>query len=256
MLTVLSQVGGLYYILIVCFFNFFFKKWKIFQKVFFALCSYLIFIAFCLPSLAKLNGRVPLPVFKSTNLKPSAAYVYLFNRHYVKQNLRNNLHTVQRKFNSKYPTRVIYYLDAGFPFLDKFPLLPHLSHADGRKIDISFIYENQSKNQLRGNPSMSGYGYFETPEKGEWNATKQCLNKNKYYEMTKFFPKKWNKAKYNLNKEASIDLIKIFSSSKNLDKILLEPHLKTRWKLNNYQNIRFQGCNAVRHDDHFHIQVK
>ena len=31
----------------------------------------------------------------------------------------------------------IHYLDANFPFINKFPLLPHLSHNDGKKIDIT-----------------------------------------------------------------------------------------------------------------------
>ena len=30
-------------------------------------------------------------------------------------------------------------LDGGFPFLDGFPLLPRLSHDDGRKLDLAFL---------------------------------------------------------------------------------------------------------------------
>jgi hypothetical protein len=240
----------------VCFFNFYFKKWKLLQKILFAFGSYLIFISFCLPILAKKSGRVPLPVFKSTNLKPAAAYIYILNRHYVKVKLKEHLNQVQSQFKLKHPTKVIYYLDAGFPFYDKFPLLPHISHGDGKKVDISFIYDNKGKDQYRGNPSMTGYGHFEEPRNGEWNTTKQCLIKNKYYGMTKYMPKKWNKRQYILNEQASIDLLKTFSTSKKIDKILLEPHLKGRWKLNSFSNVRFQGCQAVRHDDHFHIQVK
>ena len=36
--------------------------------------------------------------------------------------------------------------------------------------------------------------------------------------------------------------------------LLLEPHLKTRLKLEKYDKIRFQGCRAARHDDHIHVQ--
>jgi hypothetical protein len=32
--------------------------------------------------------------------------------------------------------------------------------------------------------------------------------------------------------------------------------LKARWNLTQYDKIRFHGCQAVRHDDHIHTQVK
>jgi len=38
-------------------------------------------------------------------------------------------------------------------------------------------------------------------------------------------------------------------------KLLIEPHLKNRMNLSN-NKIRFQGCHAVRHDDHIHHQIK
>ena len=33
------------------------------------------------------------------------------------------------------------------------------------------------------------------------------------------------------------------------------PHLKARLGLNS-NKVRFHGCHAVRHDDHFHVQLK
>ncbi|MFT5619364.1 MAG: hypothetical protein ACI85I_002607, partial [Arenicella sp.] len=38
-------------------------------------------------------------------------------------------------------------------------------------------------------------------------------------------------------------------------KVFIEPHLKTRLGLENYSKIRFHGCQAVRHDDHIHVQL-
>ena len=43
--------------------------------------------------------------------------------------------------------------------------------------------------------------------------------------------------------------------NKAIKKIFIEPHLKTRWGLKNYQKIRYHGCHAVRHDDHIHVQL-
>jgi hypothetical protein len=37
------------------------------------------------------------------------------------------------------PSIKLIYLDANFPFFDRFSLLPYLNHTNGRKIDISFI---------------------------------------------------------------------------------------------------------------------
>jgi len=56
-------------------------------------------------------------------------------------------------------------LDANFPFFDGFPILPHLSHNDGNKIDIAFYYGDPSIGQyLRGKAkSPIGYWGFERP---------------------------------------------------------------------------------------------
>lgn len=59
----------------------------------------------------------------------------------------------------------ISYLDANFPFKDGFPLLPHLSHDDGRKVDIAFMYRYQSDDSLR--------------KKGEFLSGIRCLRRPK-----------------------------------------------------------------------------
>lgn len=37
-------------------------------------------------------------------------------------------------------------------------------------------------------------------------------------------------------------------------KVFIEQHLKTRMNLSD-DRLRFQGCGAVRHDDHIHFQM-
>ena len=67
----------------------------------------------------------------------------LLNRNYVKPELNTSLQNIAKGLNKKHPGIKLVYLDANFPFFNKFPLLPHLSHNDGKKIDISLIYENE-----------------------------------------------------------------------------------------------------------------
>ena len=62
------------------------------------------------------------------------------------------------------PNIQLVYLDANFPFIDGFPLLPHLSHNDGKKIDLSFVYQDLDGNVTNDKPSNSGYGVFEYPQ--------------------------------------------------------------------------------------------
>jgi len=46
-----------------------------------------------------------------------------------------------------------------------------------------------------------------------------------------------------------------FASADATGKIFIEPHLVKRLKLAS-NKIRFQGCRAVRHDDHLHVQLR
>jgi murein endopeptidase len=50
-------------------------------------------------------------------------------------------------------------------------------------------------------------------------------------------------------------LVEVLLKFDNMEKIFIEPHLKSRLGLTN-SKIRYHGCGAVRHDDHIHIQVK
>ncbi len=59
--------------------------------------------------------------------------------------------------------------------------------------------------------------------------------------------------KYKLDEERTRELVRLFAEDKSVRKILIEPHLKSRLKLGQYDKIRFQGCKAARHDDHIHV---
>ena len=119
----------------------------------------------------------------------------ILNRHYVRHELKENIQSVAKKMSKKYPNTILSYLDANFPFYNGFPLLPHLSHNDGKKLDVAFFYKSKLGEELnRKAPSLMGYGVFEEPKHGEYNAPKNCENRGfwQYSILEKFVPQ-WNK---------------------------------------------------------------
>ncbi len=204
------------------------------------------------PAVAPLWGREKIDNTK--NIRPVTFMTVLLNRDYVKPELNELL-----KESEKYlvGTNIdIVYLDANFPFIDRFPLLPHLSHNDGKKIDFSLVYENNQGEITNQKKSMSGYGVFENPKQGESDQIKKCL-KSGYFQYD--YPKYFTFGKTNSDLTFSVigtkKLIESILRNDNLGKLFIEPHLKNRLGLND-ERIRYHGCRSVRHDDHIHIQLK
>jgi len=207
-----------------------------------------------IPAIAPQFGRVSLPIFETNGVRPASILTCLLNRHYVTPDMEEITFKMSSQLRSKIPDAEILYLDANFPFLDGFPLLPHWSHSDGKKLDLGFIYrdsDNQIANDL---PTHFGYGSFEPAKQNEYNAAKECANKGAFqYGFLKYFT--WFPANYEVDEQSTSLLIKLLHNHSEVQKIFIEPHLKTRWKLSNYSKIRFHGCHAVRHDDHIHFQI-
>ena len=63
------------------------------------------------------------------------------------------------------------------------------------------------------------------------------------------------KAEFEFDEKKTADFIKSCASSPFIKKIFIEPHLKSRLELSGYKKVRYHGCQAVRHDDHIHIQL-
>ncbi|MBO0589972.1 hypothetical protein I2486_01005 [Cellulophaga sp. E16_2] len=250
-LTVITQIGGVIYVLSVLIS----KKWSInlkFKTLLIFMGLYLFSTLFIVPLLAPIFGREK--VKNSEKIKPTNYMTVLLNRNYVNPKLNQLLNKTEKELSGT--TIEIHYLDANFPFINKFPLLPHLSHNDGNKIDLSLIYETKNGIITNKQKSISGYGLFENPNLHEYNQIEKCLNMG-YFQYD--YPKYLTLGKINeeliFSEKGTKNLIENILKSQHLEKLFIEPHLKTRMGLKD-NRIRYHGCKAVRHDDHIHIQLK
>lgn len=246
LLTLITQIGGLVLLLTL----WISKKFKFNIWITFFV-SYLITTLLIVPLLAPIFGREV--VKHSPKVEPTSYLSVLLNRNYVKPKL--NLLLTQTAKNLKSTTIIIKYLDASFPFIDKFPLLPHLSHNDGKKIDISFVYAD-TKGIVNEKKSLTGYGVFVPLKSGEYEQTKACKSKG-FWQYD--FPKYLTFGKINehlvFSERGTKNLIDALLKNKSLGKLFIEPNLKKRLGLSD-SRVRNHGCHAVRHDDHIHIQLR
>ncbi|THU39856.1 hypothetical protein FAM09_08135 [Niastella caeni] len=261
-LTVLTQIGGMVYLL--NFSTYRFINGKVSDQWLRRLCRLATFILFYLlatvlivPVLAKPFGRVQLPSGKGSNLRPLTGLTYLLNRNYVRKDLRDAAVSIAGEMNRKYPGTVVKYLDANFPFVNGFPLFPHLSHNDGKKLDLSFCYKSrQSLQETNEAPSPIGYGICEEPVGAEKNTAQFCDQKGYWqYSFLKSILPQHRKNDFVFYPQKTKYLVELFASDARIGKIFIEPHLQSRLQLTS-NKIRFHGCQAVRHDDHIHVQLK
>lgn len=262
MLTILTQVGGVIYLLSLLTHTFIDKKAgrnisRIGLKIGSFLLLYLLSTFLIVPALARPFGRVALPITESGHVQPLNFLTCLLNRHYVRPKLKAATLAAAKQLNDQYPGTVINYLDANFPFINKFPLVPHLSHNDGKKLDLAFLYIDQKSGSPSDEaPSIIGYGVNEEPTANEVNMANQCTLKGnwQYGFMSKIIPQ-GKKADFVFDAARTKALVNLFVSENEIGKIFIEPHLKTRLKLTS-DKVRFHGCQAVRHDDHIHVQLR
>lgn len=253
LLTILTQVGGIIFLFMLCV-----SRW---QRLCFAKsialfgAAYLLSTFIVIPFIAPIFGRTSLPIRGS--LKPLNLVTCLLNRHYVKAELKEQLLSIAEAMESQFEGTQTHYLDANFPFYQGFPLFPHLSHDDGKKVDLAFYYIDSQKGEKSDTaPSWIGYGIYDAPVQGEINYPERCAKQGfwQYSLLSYVVPKEENKLRVDTKRTKA--LIVLLASDSLTSKIFLEPHLKERWALNNYHTIRFHGCQAVRHDDHIHTQIR
>jgi len=257
-LTLLTQIGGIAYLVALatsraCGLRRFLAKLTIFL-----LCYGSATLAASLA--APIFGRVPLScVAGAADRFVVRSPIYcLLNRNYVTPDVRDLAKALAAHMDREFPGTVTVALDANFPFVRGFPLLPHLSHADGKKLDFAYYYKNVDGAFLNGaTRSPIGYFAFEQPAPGDelpcegrndWLTTRWNFDA-----LQPLFPA------YRIEEQRTSAAIGWLTSEGvtrfGLQKIFIEPHLKNALGITD-SHIRFQGCRAARHDDHIHIQVE
>lgn len=209
-----------------------------------------VYLAFSLAAipLAGLAGRAPLPCGWAGDgtFAPRTILTCLANRHYAALSAKQALQQVNERVSAENRGISIAYLDAGFPFFDGFPMLPHLSHRDGRQIDLALIHDDGA-----ASPSPIGYWGYQSPRPGD---PMPCMGREGWLRWNL----EWLQPLFGsapLDESAMRDLFDGLAESTAVERILIEPHLRTRLKLD-HPKIGFQGCKAARHDDHIHVAFR
>ena len=253
LLTILTQIGGIIYLISILLIK---KstKWKLFKQIGIFVSLYLIATFIIVPYVAPIFGREKIK--DTAFLKAHSVFYPLANRNYVQPPLNQALGEIATAFEKQNSGIKMVYLDANFPFIDKFPLLPHLSHNDGKKIDVTLIYENNNGQLTNKKPSVSGYGVYEKPTNSEFNQPEICKKQGKWqYDFPKYLTFGRINQDIEFSEKGTRELASHILNQQNIGKLFIEPHLKKRLQLNN-PKVRFHGCKAVRHDDHIHFQLR
>lgn len=253
LLTFTTQVGGVVYLCALGLGKYIHVRTSIntyVSRFFIFIFLYAFVSVLLIPPLAlKFYNRVPLPCSEGQNLQPRSLLFCIFNRHYVTKPTHIAMIEVADKVEQRVSGTVTYYLDASFPFFNHFPCLPHLSHKKGTSLDLSFYYRDKATKMPVIPPSLMGYWLYEQPKIGDVQPCQDYKEFSLRWNFNIFQPKH---PAYEIDSRRMRILIESLTRSK-IKKILLESHLKHRFAPHN-TSVRFQGCQAARHDDHLHIE--
>ncbi|MFC5738068.1 hypothetical protein [Sinirhodobacter huangdaonensis] len=234
-LTALTQLGGLAWL-----------ASRLFRRKLLAFAG--LYLALWLGALvlAPQFGRVPIACHGNGPLVMRSWVFCLANRNYVAPELKAAVEDMAAATAATYPGTVTLALDGNFPFLNGFPLLPHLSHNDGRKLDLALYYADHGRYLPGRTRSPLGYFAFEP-------GPNTC--------PPRFPTLRWDLAwlqplwrAYAPDPERMHLALRLLARDPRIGKIFLEPHLAAKFGAG-VTKIRFQGCAAARHDDHIHIQL-
>ena len=254
MLTVVTQIGGVCLLIssLICWYA---KLNRVIASIVVFLVVYAAGSAATM-AIAPVFGRVPLSCFgDGHHYKVATPLFCALNRQYVVPEAAVLVDALANAVDEKFPGSELLVLDANFPFLEGFPLLPHLSHHDGRKVDLAYFYQVDGEYAPAHMPSPIGYWAFERPADG---ASLPCAGRDDQITM------RWNlQSLQQFWSDGSIEpertrymltWMEANAAKYKVKKVLLEPHLEALLGLDS-NLIRFQGCRAARHDDHVHIEV-
>lgn len=263
LLTTVTQIGGIAmligWLLVRLLGRSRIGGWRRFGAVAAAfLAVYAVLTLFVVPPLAALLGRVPLLCgFSAERGYAAASPIYCaLNRNYVDPRMAALLARLARHMAEAYPGTRTLYLDANLPFINGFPLIPHLSHDDGRKLDLAFYYADGSGAYLPGVArSPVGYWAFEKPDPRDAPACPKTSGFSLRWDMEWLQPLLPDFRLDTDRTRAALNWLVSAGREFGVERVLLEPHLAKRLGVSS-PLLRFQGCQAARHDDHVHVQIR
>jgi len=261
-LTLLTQVGGAIFVIALLAGRWFLPTLQGWRR---AAATTAIFVflyqalsATVVPALAGFGGRIPLPCFADDG-RPFAAgnrWYCILNRHYADARFVALMTELSQAVDRAHPGTITLYLDGNFPFVDGFPLLPHLSHNDGRKLDLAYYYASSDAKYLPAAlRSPIGYWAFEQPGTGDQSS---CTGRPL---LTLRWDLDFLQSLYPnrpLEPERTATALRWLADEGQkfaVERIFVEPYLAKRLGVSS-PVLGFQGCRAARHDDHIHIQIK
>ncbi|MEM8849506.1 MAG: hypothetical protein AAGE03_05655 [Pseudomonadota bacterium] len=234
-LTLLTQIGGLCWLAALPFRH----RVPVFLGLYVAASLAAIWIA-------PMTGRGLVACGNEGALR-SASWVHCaLNRSYATPEMAAVLDDLAVDMDARFPGTQTLLLDANFPFLTGFPLLPHLSHDDGEKADIAFYYagpDGYMPGRLR---SPIGYFAFQ-PGPSDCQPRRLTLR----WDLTWLQPL-W--PDHDLDQDRTATALRTLIADPRVDRLFIEPHLRNSLGVMD-PKLRFQGCRAARHDDHIHLQL-
>lgn len=194
-------------------------------------------------------GLVSLPCDASTPLEPVRDRYCRDDRHFVIPAARDALTAAANAVAARYPGEVLRFMDASGPDgVTPFP--PHLSHGDGRQIDLGLYYTDREGRPLDRFPDTSRHGGYwpaEPPRPGEQIACPGGRNGRAEK------PDPPANRPWRLEEARTRVLLETLIADRRVRRVLIEPHLERRLGLWGHPKLRFAGCQAARHDDHIHV---
>ncbi|MBL8770021.1 MAG: penicillin-insensitive murein endopeptidase [Phenylobacterium sp.] len=143
---------------------------------------------------------------------------------------------------------MVRYMEASWPRATR-PMPPHLSHGDGRQIDLAVFYVSRDGRPLGRPPTASGYGAFEPPRAGD---PRVCTGHGGHHAAPDPPPSR----RWTLDDSRTATLLRTLARDARVRRIFIEPHLKARLGFARNGKVRFAGCGAARHDDHLHVDFR
>lgn len=190
-------------------------------------------------------GLVALPCETTGPLAPVNRGYCRLGRNYVRAPGLAVLNSTALSLRHRWPGLQLRYMEASWAKGVR-PMPPHLSHGDGRQIDLALFYLGKDGQPLAGPPKLWGYEAFEPPRR---ESERVCVGKRGKNDR----PDPPRDRSWRLDETRTAALVRTLAADPRVRRIFIEPHLKTRLGLAGLAKVRFAGCQAARHDDHIHV---